>query len=323
VGLEKAVECIRKNKSFLVTSHTHLEGDALGAELAFYRLLRAMGKSAVIVNNDPVPLRYEFLPGVNTIKKYNRQVKNIKFDCFAILDCSDLNRCGQVSSINASGKPILNIDHHISNVRFGRVNWVESKASSCSELVFKLFKKLRIPFNKETALLLYVGILTDTGSFRYTNTTSFAHQAAAELIKHKIPVNKIYKHIYENMNTGEFGVLTKILPKIKFICDGRASWFKVDNGLLKDRVISLDITESVLNFARAIKGVEVAAAFRRNLGAKDEVRVNLRSTGKIDVNKIAKFFGGGGHRAASGCTIKGPVKSAIKKVLSKIEAIFS
>lgn len=318
MGLKKVAECVKKNKIFVITAHTRLEGDALGSELALCHLLKKMGKKAVIINEDAVPERYRFLPGVDKIKRFNRKIRNIDFDCLALVDCSDLKRCGNVSSINVDNKPILNIDHHISNVKFGKINWVDPIASSCCEMIFRLYKELRIAFDKDSAIFLYVGILTDTGSFRYTNTGGLTHQAVAELFKYKLDINKIYKYIYENISVGEFRMLTKILPKLKFQHQGKIVWFRIEDDLIKDAEITLDMTETVLNFARAIKGVEVAVAFKRNFKAKDEIRVNLRSQGKIDVNKIAKYFSGGGHRTASGCTITGGIETATSRVLKKI-----
>lgn len=320
MSLEKIINCIKNNKSFLITSHKNLEGDALGTELAFFRLLKAMGKKAIIVNEDRLPPRFDFLPGINNIKKFNKKnLKYIKFDCFVALDCSDLRRCGEVSRINIDNKIVLNIDHHRSNEKFGDIDWIEPGASSCSEMIYKLYKKLNVTIDKDTALLLYVGILTDTGSFRYANTTSLAHKIVAELLKYKLDIRGIYKYVYENITFYELRLLNKILPTIKFCHHGKVAWFQIDRNILKNKKISFDLTEYVLSFARAIKDVEVAVSFKENLGKKYQTRVNLRSEGKVDVNKIACFFGGGGHRTASGCTIKGKIEKVKRKVLNKIK----
>lgn len=197
---KKVVACVRKHKNFLITSHTSLEGDALSSELAFYRLIKAMRKNAVIINEDPIPDEYNFLPGINNIKKFRGNLGNIKFDCFVILDCSDLARCGEVSQLNLGGKTILNIDHHISNARFADVNWVEPYSSSASEMVYKLYKELRIPFDEDTAILLYVGMLTDTGSFHYSNTSAFTHKAVSELLTYKLDIASVIKSWPSNLS---------------------------------------------------------------------------------------------------------------------------
>lgn len=323
MSLEKVVACIKSNKRFLITTHLNVEGDALGSEIAFFRLLKAMGKQASIINQDSTPSEYKFLPQINRIKKFKKNYKNMRFDCFVVLDCSDLKRAGDVSKINKSSKTLLNIDHHISNVGFGDVNWIEPDASSTAEMIYKLYRKLHLPIDRSTAVALYVGILTDTGSFHYPNTNSLTHRIVSELLKHNLNITEIYKNIYENMHFEDMKLLSKILPTMRCRQKGKVFWFQIKQDLLKrHKGTSFDLTEHVLNFARAIKDVEVAVIFKENLGIKHEVRVNLRSQGKIDVNRIARFFGGGGHKTASGATVRGKIGDVKRKVLNKIKESF-
>lgn len=318
MSLKQVVQCIRKHKNFLITSHTNLEGDALGSELAFYRLIKALGKQATIVNADAIPSVYKFLPGINRIKKLKENLIANKFDCFVLLDCADLQRCGKVFMMNQNNKPILNIDHHISNDKFGKVNWVEPGYSSCCEMIYKLYKELRIPLDKDTALLLYVGILTDTGSFHYSNTTSITHKIVSELLSFNIDVVDIYKKVYQNLTFEDLRLLMEILTTMRRLCKGKLVWLQINNNLLKNRTISFDLTEQILSLVRTINNVEVIVLFKEILGVKKEVKVNLRSQGKVDVNKVASFFGGGGHMAASGATVKGSLEEVIRRVLAKI-----
>ena len=319
MSLRKVVASLRKNKSFLITTHTNMEGDALGSELAFYGILKKLGKKATIVNEDALPYGYEFLPNTDKIIKYKDNLKEIKFDCFVALDCSDLNRTGEVYRLNSQQKPILNIDHHISNQKFGDINWVESCASSCSEMIYKLYQALRLPIDKDTAILLYTGILTDTGSFRYSNVTSFTHKAISELLKFNLDIPKIYKSVYEDIPFEDMKLLAKILPAMKRDAGGRIIWFQIKHNMLRNKKLSFDLSEHILTFGRAIKGVEVVALFKENLGVKNEIRVNFRSQGKVDVNKIAQFFGGGGHKTASGATVRGKLDDVRRRVLAKIK----
>ena len=319
-SLKKLVEFVKKSDNFLVTSHTNPEGDALGSELALYNLLLKLGKSALILNEDDVPESYSFLPGKENIKKFIYSPRRrINFECMIFIDCSDEKRTGEVYRMNSGNKPVINIDHHISNQRFGDINWIEPKASSCSEMVYKLYKKFRIPFDRDTAICLYTGLVSDTGSFRYRNTTSSTHRAAAELLKYKIDVPFIYKNIYEDIPFEDMKFLSRILPGMKRMAKGRIIWFEIKQNLLKDKKLTFDLTEHVLAFARSIQGVEAVALFKENLGVKDEIRINLRSQGKVDVNKIASCFGGGGHQAASGATVKGKIDTVRRKVLAKIK----
>jgi len=282
-------------------------------------MLKKLHKAAIIVNEDAVPYRYDFLPKIKHIKQFKKNIRDISFDCLVVLDCSDLSRTGEVYRLNSRQKPVLNIDHHISNQRFGDINWVEPSASSCSEMIYRLYKTLHLPLDKDTAISLYAGILTDTGSFRYTNTKSFTHQAASELLKYNLDIPRIHKSIYEDIPLGETRLLVSILPHLKLCCQGKIAWFQIKRSMLKNKKLSFDLTESLLSFARAIKGVEAAALFKENLGTKHEIRINLRSHGKVDVNKIACFFGGGGHKTASGATVTGKLDSVRRKVLDKIK----
>lgn len=319
MSLKKVVASIKNNKKFLITSHTNLEGDALGSELAFYNLLKKLGKNATIINEDSLPYGYDFLPYKNKLIKFKGNLKNIEFDCFVVLDCSDLSRTGEVYRLNSQQKPILNIDHHISNQKFGNINWVESQASSCSEMIYKLYQALRLALDRDTAILLYTGILTDTGSFRYTNVTSFTHRAVSELLRFNLDVPRIYNSVYENIPFDDMKLLIRILPCLRREAKGRVVWFQIKHNMLRSRKLSFDLSEHILSFGRVIKDAEVVALFKENLGVKNEIRVNLRSQGKVDVNRIAQFFGGGGHKTASGATVKGNIDQVRRRVLAKIK----
>lgn len=325
MNLKKIIKCIRKNNNFLITSHTSAEGDALGSELAFYRLIKALGKKATVLNEDYLPYGYDFLPGVTNIRKFKKNARKIPFDVLVVLDCSDLKRTGEVYTINQDNKPVINIDHHISNSRFGSFNWVEPFASSTSEMIYKLFKKMRLPVDKDSALLLYVGILTDTGSFRYSNTTAATHAIIARLLGHRFNIPQIYKQVYEDIPFADMKLLSMILPTMKRELGGKIVWFQIKKDVIKrQKAISFDLTEHILSFARSIKDVEVALLFKENLTEEhEEVRVNFRSQGKIDVNKVASSFGGGGHKTASGCTIKGEIDKVRRKVLARVRLAFS
>ncbi len=323
MSLRKVIASIKRNKTFLITSHMNLEGDALGSEIAFSRLMKKLGKIVYIVNDDCVPYNYKFLPDTDKILKFKKGLKKIKFDCFVTLDCADLNRCGNVRILATEKTPILNIDHHTSNVRFGNINWVDSQVSSAAQMVYELYKKMSVELDKETALTLYVGILTDTGSFRYSNTSSYTHKVVSELMKYEFNITDIYKNIYENISLRDIKLLMGILPQVKLDGQGKIAWFQVKRKFLKGKKVIFDLSEYLLSFARAIKGVEVAVLFKENLDTKDEIRVNLRSQGKVDVNRIAGFFGGGGHKTASGATVKGSLVDVRKKVFARIKKVLN
>jgi phosphoesterase RecJ-like protein len=319
MSIKNIIDCINKHSVFLITVHQNLEGDALGSEIAFYNLLKKMGKSAIMVNQDPVPGEYNFLKGAKWIKRYRHDMK-LKFDVIVMLDCSDKLRCGRVAELAQSRKPVVNIDHHISNDKFGNVNWILPTASSVSEMIYRLYKVMHIKMDNVTAEALYVGILTDTGSFRYVNTTSFTHQIAAELLKFNLDVSKIYRNIYETISFSDILLLTKILLTLKRHASGKLITFEVKQKLLREKIIHFDLTENVLNFGRLIRGSDVCVLFKEEPDRTGQIRVNLRSRGtKVDVNRVARYFGGGGHRTASGCTVEGKLKDVKKRVIKKIK----
>ncbi len=316
MSLKETIECIRNNKKFLISSHVNLEADALGSELALYRLLRALGKEVTVVNEDSIPYGHEFFPNAEVVKKYGDRLGKVDFDVFAVVDCSDLNRTGEVHRL-CKDKPVLNIDHHISNRYFGSVNWVED-AASCTQMIYRLYRELKVPIDKASALLLYAGIMTDTGSFKYTNTTAESLKIAADLVSKGVNPAQVYNRLYQNIPYDDLKVLAKILPGMQRTEQGRVVWFQIKHNLLRHKKLKFDLSENILSFGRSVQGVEVVVLFKENLGVRNEVRVNFRSHGKIDVNAIAKFFNGGGHRAASGCTIKGRIDSVRRRVLQKV-----
>jgi bifunctional oligoribonuclease and PAP phosphatase NrnA len=324
MNIKTVIAFIREHKRFLISSHTNMEGDALGSELSFAFLLKKLGKTPVIVNEDDVPYGYDFLPGTGMITKYNRKVTNIRFDCFVTLDCSDLRRTGEVYRMNTEHKPVLNIDHHVSNAYFGDVNWVDPQACCACELVWRLYKKLRVPIGRDEATVLYAGVLTDTGSFRYSNTTSMTHEIAADLVAQGVDVPAVHRNIYGNIPYGDLKLLAQILPTMQRSSDGKVVWFEIHKELLKkQKKIYFDLSESILNFARSLKGVEVVVLFKENLAAVGEVRVNFRSQGAVDVNAIAQKFGGGGHKTASGTTVRGSLPDIKRKVLASVKKAFN
>ena len=317
MSIKKVIDCIKKNKVFLITTHQNLEGDALGSEIAFYSLLRQLGKNATMVNQDPTPQEYRFLKGSRLIKRYRYDLR-YKFDVLVVLDCSDKLRCGSVADLVASGQPVINIDHHISNNKFGDINWILPNASSASEMVYQLYKNMRISIDNIAAEAIYVGILTDTGSFRYINTTSFTHRVVAELLKFNLNASRIYRNIYESIPFSDISLLPKILLTIDRYASGKIVTFKIRKRFLKNAKLYSFLSENVLSFGRSIRGSEVCVLFKEQQDKTGDIRVNLRSQGKVDVNRVAQFFGGGGHKTASGCTIKGNLESVKKRVIRKI-----
>ena len=314
---KKLLGALRKkqNKVFLVSAHISLEGDALGSELALASLLKRLGKKVIVLNQDEPPREYSFLPGLGSIR---RKVILPDYDVAVLVDCSDISRIGKAAKALRKDRLLVNIDHHISNTMFGDINWVKPNASCASEMVYELFKALNVKINKNEALCLYTGILADTGSFKYSTTSSFTHLVTSELLKHHLDVYGIYRHINESLDVRTVKALGKVIETLKVGQKGKLAWLEVKNGLIKKEPALAYMTDDIIYFARAIKGVEVALLFKE-IKAGREVRVNLRSLGKVDVNKLAGLFGGGGHKMASGCTLKGSLKDVVNRFIAEAQ----
>lgn len=313
MSIAKAVDVLKIYSSFIITTHINPEGDSLGSQLAMCRLLEGMGKKAVMMNDHKVPHAYEFLPNSKLIR--TRLDKDIEYDVAIVVDCPNLERIGRVREIIDEGKMVLNIDHHVSNAKFGKVNWIDQKASSCGEMIYDLFKEMDCKLDKDAATNLYVAILTDTGSFKYSNTTSRTHRIAGELIDHGLEVSAIQASIYERRTIGELRLLGAALSGMQVTEDGRIAHITVTKEMAKTLEVDMKGTEEFVNLPRSINNVEVALFFREE---KDgHVHVSLRSKSDMDVNKIALAFGGGGHAKASGCLVKGKIDEVRENVLAE------
>jgi bifunctional oligoribonuclease and PAP phosphatase NrnA len=315
---KQILETIKKHKHFLIAAHINPEGDSIGSQLAMANLLRSMGKTVRIVNADNVPKNLMFLPGTDQIETpLDKDQQNIKFDAAIILDCPNLERIGKVRQL-LNKQYIICIDHHISNDRFGDINWIDHKASSAGEMVYGLFETGNIAIDDANALCLYVAIMTDTGSFRYSNTTVKTHQIIADLLSYNLNPTKIYEHIYETKSFEVMKLLAEVLNNLQRSKDGTYVWFRVNDEMLKRNHLKPEATEDFIAFVRMIEGAEVVA-YLREIDSGAKVKISLRSKTDIDVNKIAGHFGGGGHQAASGCVIDANIDQAEKLLLRQIK----
>ena len=314
-NINEIIGIINKYDSFLIVSHINPDGDAIGSQFALKYLLEDKKKKALVVNSEPIPFTYSFLgkwicPGELKSKP--------NFEVAIALDSADLKRLGKTVLPLLSDKILINIDHHVSNGRFGRINWIDSEASATGEMIYHLYKKMDCKISKDAALALYVAILTDTGLFRYTNTDSTTHDIASELLKIGIEPQWVAERIYGINSLAGVKLLALTLSTVKVNDSGRIGWLYVRSDMLKKTGASFQDTKDFVNHVRSIRGLEVAIFFSET-EAKDEIRVSFRSKGKADVNAIAKNFQGGGHPQASGCRIKGKLDEVIPMVIAKVQ----
>lgn len=311
----KLLKELKKHKNFLIISHINPEGDSIGSELAFTSLLKTLGKGTYIVNAQKLNHRYRFLPKSSSI--HTKIKKDTKYDAVCFLDCADIKRIGKIYEKIDLSKPKINIDHHLGNASFGDINLVEPDASSTAEILYTLFKEAKVKIDKDTAVCLYIAILTDTGSFNYSNVSSFTHKVVSHLIDTGIDVSKIYKNVYEKISPSTIRLLGLALSTLKLSKNRAIARMKITKAMFKKGKARLGDAEDFINFPRSIKGVKVAILFTEI--TRNKIKVTFRSNDIVDVNEIASHFAGGGHKKASGCLIKGTLPEAEKKVLSMVK----
>lgn len=320
MSLKKIIRTIEENKRFLISTHVNSDADGLCSELIMSIYLKSIGKKVFIINEDDPPERLKFLSGVKQIKSY-KENQRISYDVAILLDCGTLKRIGKVRNLIREEKILINIDHHISNNLYGNLNLVKPQCSSTTEILYGFLKSAGCRFTKELATYLYTGILTDTGCFRYENTTADTHKVVGELLEFGVPAYSLYKNIYEMVSVDDLRMFTKIVENFESLFDGKVIFMELNKLILSKFSDQFDLKDTIFKFLRFIKGVELIVIFSEI--EVDKTRVNLRSPGKFDVSRIASFFNGGGHKQASGCSIKEDIKGSRKKILRKIREKFT
>jgi phosphoesterase RecJ-like protein len=301
---------IAAKDNFLITSHINPDGDSIASQLALRGMFATLGKKSTIVNFHPVPRVYTFLPGTEAIKVRRRHTFK-PYGAVFVLDCGNGSRAG-ISDARQNGPVIVNIDHHITNTLFGRFNLVDSKASSTCEVIFDLARRLDIKLDRDIATNLYAGILTDTGSFRYSSTTPRSMSVAGRLLRYGVDPHTVAQEIYENAEFDSLRLLGTVLSRLGRTPDGLVSWVTFAHKELLG-LSNISETEEYVNFARSLNSAVIAIGFKEVLPG--ETRISFRSKGDIDVSALAIRYGGGGHRNAAGCSVKGPLGSVVKKVV--------
>lgn len=317
--MQQVIEAIRRHKRFLVTAHVNPEGDSLCSQLAMKELLHILGKTAFIVNHDKVPEHYKFLPKAGEISADT--AKKPDFDAVIVLDCPTIKRIGGVKDMIPKGKPVINIDHHISSEKFGDVNWVDANASSTGEMVYRLYKEMDIPLTREVALCLYIAILTDTGNFNYDNTSRLTHEIAGELLGYGLDPAMVSENVYERRSIEDIRFLGLVLSTLKVNLAGDVAYLEMTRKMVEETGADMSKSDGFINYARSIGGVKIAIIFKEDMRDPNKINVSFRSKGDVDVNGIAAYFGGGGHTKASGCALTGSLAEVEKRVLDKVEEI--
>jgi bifunctional oligoribonuclease and PAP phosphatase NrnA len=293
---------LREGKKFLLLTHENPDGDALGSLIAMQEILTAQGADSVMyVAPDEFPLPYEYrfltLTGLVSIVPDDLEERTVVF-----LDCGNIDR-NPLAAVKREDAHILNIDHHHDNTYFGTVNHVVPDASCTAEIVWDLMRGLGVELTPTIAESLYVGLVTDTGKFMYENTGRRAHEMAADLIQAGVDVHSIYQRIYEGIPYGKLALLARGLAKVERYDGGRLTLTRLSVEDFAQAGAEENYSEGVIDHLRSVEGTAVAALVRDRLGEEQRGRrkVSLRSSDdRIDVSRIARAQGGGGHRQAAG-----------------------
>ncbi len=309
----KIAEILKEKSNFAITFHVMPDGDSVGSSLALYNVLKRSNKNVDVFSSDKVPDVFSYLPGYDSIKDCSLIGKNA-YDALIIIDSGDYERIGKCADIKAN--ITVNIDHHATNDLYADINFVDMNSAAAGELIYQIIKLMEPEIQKDEAACLYTAILTDTGGFRYSNTTPLTHLIAGKLISTGIAFSGIHDIIYRNFEYDSIKLLGKVLESIELHYRGRIAFMK----LLKSDIGNIDIsnisTTDFINYGRDIKSVE-CAAFIKETGA-GEFKVSLRSKNYVDVKSVCEKFGGGGHIRAAGCTIKGNFENAKKSILDEL-----
>ena len=321
---QEIVDIISEGKKFIITTHLFSEGDAIGSELALKRFLCGLNKDAVIVNNEALPAVYRCFDTDRDVKFLRNKDVNINlndFDAIFIVDVADWSQLGDFADmIKASSITKICIDHHASNPGYADINVIDKDASSAGELIFDLITNMNGKITLEVATPLYLSIATDTGWFKFSNTSEKALKACSDLIQIGVKSEIIYEQLFQTKQMSYLKLLTLALGILRQECEGKVVWTKLTKDMIKSSGVPFVDTDVIIDLIRAVKEVEVVIIFRE-IGNR-KTKISLRSKHTVDVAKLASDFGGGGHVRAAGASIPEPIDTAIGNVISGVREYF-
>ena len=308
--LSEVLKQIEMRDRFVLTSHARPDGDAIGSALACSQILRSLGKRAEVVLRDNVPRIYQRLPFADKVVQAERI--NREYEAAIILECDSVQR---TRLEGLEDHFLISIDHHVSGRPFAHVNWIDPKAVATAELVYRLAREAGAKISPEVATCLYTAVLADTGSFMFEGTNAHTFELARELVIAGADPARCARSIYFGHSTAKMRLLGAALSNLHR--DGTLAWISVTQEQMERSRAKEEDCEGIVNYALSIHDVQVAAFFRELPDGR--YRVSLRSKGDSDVSAVAESFGGGGHKSASGCSLPGPLASAVEQVTSRLK----
>lgn len=318
---EKIYQEIEKADSIMLTTHENPDGDGIGSIVALYTHLKAKGKKSRILLTSKLPEEFKFLDPDNKFdifdeEKHTSWLSNV--DLAILLDIGNYTRTGRMwNVIQQNGTTVVNIDHHpYPNGHPFTINVSDINASATGELIYSYLKAIDPErLSKNVYEAIYVAIMTDTGSFSYNNTNVLCHEIAANAIKAGVDTAKIHQKIYGSSSRSKIKLLAAVANNLQFTHNDKLVWFKITQEMMNKVNATNDDIDGFTDFARAIQGVEVSIMILEN--ADNSCRINFRSKGYYSINKIAQYFGGGGHSFAAGAKASGKISDVAIKVVDK------
>ncbi|QRG65449.1 DHH family phosphoesterase [Brevibacillus choshinensis] len=315
--VEEAARFMQAHDRFLVLSHVNPDGDATGSALGVVMILEQLGKEYVVVNEGETPVKFNFLPRFDQLRNLSKDPLDETFEAVIAVDCADESRMGDVRSLFGSGVALLNIDHHPTNDGFGTVNLIRTDAAATAEILYDVAVAAGVTFNKELALCLYTGLLTDTGGFRYSNTSPYVMEIASELLRYGVKPGEVAERCLEEITFAHVKILRLALQSLELSHKNLVASITVRQEDFVQSGADREDAGGLVNYCRNIEGVEVGVSFvESEAGA---VKVSMRARDRVDVSAIAKRLGGGGHAKAAGCTIRGTLQEAKETVRLVLE----
>ena len=306
--LSQVVELIEAKRRFAITSHIRPDGDGLGSSLGLYWLLHALGKDPEVIMRDPVPHAYRKLAGAETVRV--TPAVDQPYDAVFVIECSDITRPGLAA---LDKQLVVNIDHHATTSLFGQINWIDSTASAVGEMIYNLCKAIGVRPSREIAECVYTALITDTGSFHYSNTTERTFKVASELVRAGVKPAKIAQAVYSNYPWSKLDLMREVLATVRHDPTGRVAWLRQTVEMQERAGASDEDADGFVNFPMSVGDVEAVAFLKET--APGIYRTSLRSKGEVNVARIAELFGGGGHRNAAGCTLTGAWDEAERMIV--------
>ncbi|MEW6456628.1 MAG: bifunctional oligoribonuclease/PAP phosphatase NrnA [Acidobacteriota bacterium] len=313
--INKIKKKINFSKSIVISSHLRPDGDSIGSGLALKLMFNKLNKSADFINKDNTPFPFMNLPGADEI--IIGQIPSSKYDLVILLECSEIDRSGQE---NISNSFIINVDHHTINGKYGNINWIDEKASALGEMIFYLAKSLRVEIDQKIATNLYGAIASDTGFFRFSNTTPESLEICSYLAKKGVNPHSVSNMLIDNNTYQRIKLQGLVLSTLNLEENGKLAHITMFKKFLDELHLKEVDTEEIISLVRSIRGVEIVLFFKEI--SHNNFRISIRSKGDINSGKLAENFGGGGHYHAAGFSLSGKyedvVKCAIKEIKTRI-----